>query len=211
MMKELDALMSVDYNGNSMKTIQVQSHHKDVFKHTFKLSLVSGDPDILIWNNGGHRLVSGKLQGDNLQNVTLAYETKSDEIIVAFVALYLDTQPQVKGSNCNQEDFCPDGICLRLPVTRRTGTVVEEKCRTYVFLLTARLLSFFNANFASSVMAEKPMCHHHNAVHQSCTIVLLTTNALLTAGGVTERMIVLMERVILILIIVTSGARFFFS
>ena len=143
MMKELDALMSVDYNGNSMKTIQVQSHHKDVFKHTFKLSLVSGDPDILIWNNGGHRLVSGKLQGDNLQNVTLAYETKSDEIIVAFVALYLDTQPQVKGSNCNQEDFCPDGICLRLPVTRRTGTVVEEKCRTYVFLLTARLLSFF--------------------------------------------------------------------
>ena len=143
MMKELDALMSVDYNGNSMKTIQVQSHHKDVFKHTFKLSLVSGDPDVLIWNNGGHRLVSGKLQGDNLQNVTLAYETKSDEIIVAFVALYLDTQPQVKDSNCNQEDFCPDGICLRLPVTRNTGTVVEEKCRTYVFLLTARLLSFF--------------------------------------------------------------------
>ena len=127
MMKANDALMSVDYSGNNLKTIQVQSHHKDVFKHTFKLSLVPGT-NVLIWNNGGHRLVFGKLQGDNLQNVTLAYETKSDEVIKAFVALYLDTQPQVNDSNCNQEDFCPNGICLRLPIIRNSGTVVEEQC-----------------------------------------------------------------------------------
>ena len=124
------ALKSVEYNGQDLKIIQVNSHHKDVFKHNIKLNLLP-EKKILVWNDGDHRLLYGRLQGDTLQNVTLAYETKRDETIKGFAAIYAETQPQVKDSKCNQENFCPNGICLHVPMTTNTTNSpqkVKEVC-----------------------------------------------------------------------------------
>ena len=105
-------LKSVDYFGGNLKTINVRTHHKDLFKHTIKLSYFPAK-HILMWN-GDRRLVYGYVQEDEVSNVTLAFEVKRDETIEAFTAVYEEIQPQIS-SKCQSEDFCHDEICIHVP------------------------------------------------------------------------------------------------
>ena len=105
-------LKSVNYFGENLKTITVRSHHKDLFKHTIKVSYFPAKR-ILMWN-GDRRLVYGHVDGDEVNNVTLAFEAKKDQAIEAFVAVYKEIQPQIQ-SKCQNENFCHDDICIHVP------------------------------------------------------------------------------------------------
>ena len=107
-------LKSVDYSGGDLKTLTVRSHHGnlDLFKHTVKVSYFPAKR-VLMWN-GDRRLVYGFINGDEVTNVTLAYEAKKDQAIEAFVAVYGEIQPQIQ-SKCQNESFCSNDICIHVP------------------------------------------------------------------------------------------------
>ena len=91
-MVQNDALKCANYDGQELKTIQVQNFRRNVFQHSTKLTLLP-DKDMLIWNDGGRGLFFGKLKNNTLQNVTLVYETKLHEKLAGYSAVYAETQP----------------------------------------------------------------------------------------------------------------------